>query len=51
MTQDLTFLYHFDNPGKYKIRLVLRPTKDSSGLEGIYYSNWLNFIVVNYKAE
>ncbi|MDH4471454.1 MAG: hypothetical protein QE487_02545 [Fluviicola sp.] len=43
---NLTEVHHFPYPGKYKVRIVLRPSDNLKGLKTIYYSNWQELIIV-----
>jgi len=45
--QDLMSLHLFPYPGKYKVRVALRPSVNTKGLENTYYSNWVEIEVVN----
>lgn len=47
---DITAIHHFPRPGKYKIRIAMRPTGDIAGFSQTYYSNWQELVVVkNYQ--
>lgn len=43
---NLTEAHHFPYPGKYKVRIVLRPSDNLTGLKNIYYSNWEELTIV-----
>lgn len=43
---NLTQFHQFPNPGTYRVRVAIRPTKNISGLNKTYYSNWETLIVI-----
>lgn len=43
---NLTQFHQFPNPGTYRVRVAIRPTKNISGLNKTYYSNWETLIIV-----
>jgi hypothetical protein len=49
---DLTFVHQFPYAGTYKVRVVLRPSKNVKGLEQTVYSNWETLVIVkDYQSE
>lgn len=48
-SQDLMTLHHFPYSGKYKVRVVLRPSVNTKGLEKTYYSNWVDVEIKGSK--
>lgn len=47
--QDLMTLHHFPYPGKYRVRVAMRPSVNTKGLEETYYSNWVEIEVISSK--
>lgn len=43
---NITEQHHFPKEGKYRVRIVLRPTKNLQALTKNYYSNWQELFVV-----
>ena len=43
---NLTEVHHFPYPGKYKVRIVLRPSGNLKGLKNTYYSNWQELTIL-----
>ncbi|MNE66201.1 hypothetical protein D3C80_1617360 [compost metagenome] len=43
---NITQFHQFPNPGAYQVRIAIQPTKNISGLNQTYYSNWETLIIV-----
>ena len=43
---NITQFHQFPNPGTYQVRIAIRPTKNISGLNQTYYSNWETLVIV-----
>ncbi len=49
---DITHLHQFPYEGKYKVRLVIRPSANLKGLDKTYYSNWETIeIIQDYQPD